>query len=89
MIKIWKLGMISRGTHHVSVPQGTEFLCAQRQRDSLSVWYRCEANNSFETRRLTIVETNSEAPPFSAKYLGTIQYNDGISVLHIFEERDK
>jgi hypothetical protein len=65
------------------VPNGSEFLTAQMQRDQLCVWYRCDPLQPRRGRYVAVVGTGTECTS-DWDYLATIQIDGGEFVFHVF-----
>lgn len=90
MHTIWKTVLALQDTQVVVVPQGSEFLCAREQNDTLAVWFRCDPTAPKERRTLWICGTGGDAPkPERARYLGTAILRRGMLVCHVFDPEER
>lgn len=85
--QVWKF-LLNEGTTIISMPKGAEILAVQNQYERAGLWVLVDTTAEKEDRHFEIYGTGDFIgydPDFKRKYLGTIQFNAGALVLHVFE----
>lgn len=83
MSVVWKEVLKVADVQELTVPAGTEFLCAHEQNEQICVWFRCDPSQSVETRKVAIVGTGNPAPD-DGRYIGSAFLQGGRFVFHVF-----
>jgi hypothetical protein len=81
---IWKQTLVAAALQRITVPFGSEFLCAREQFEEICVWFRCDPANAGVTREIAVVGTGHVAPE-DGRYLGTVSLQGGALMFHVFE----
>lgn len=77
------LGRQRRST--VQMQEGAQLLSCQVQYGVACIWAAVYATAPLESRTFVAVPTGGEIPQESKGFVGTVQYDDGDVVQHIFE----
>lgn len=74
--------------HILPMQNGAEILSVGAQRDTIAVWYRCDATAPMVDRRFVIRLTGDVAPPaHKSKHIGTVIFgSNGDFIVHVFEK---
>lgn len=72
-------------SQYVEMPLGAEILTVQMQGPTCCLWYKCDPAKYTTRRHIGIFGTGHDLPNVHMNYLGTIQWNLGQLVFHIFE----
>jgi hypothetical protein len=84
---IWKVALRPLNVQRVKMPRGAKILSAHAQGNVPTIWFLCDADEPIEEREIAIVATGSAAPyPAEAHFIGTIQFDGGGVVVHVFEK---
>jgi hypothetical protein len=75
---------------YMDLPKHARILTVQRQHDGVVIWALVNTKDEITKRTFVALWTGREFPDdqFHLAYIGTIQFNDGDTVWHIFELRD-
>lgn len=87
MRTIWKLALEATDVQTVSLPLGSEILCAREQGSDICIWFRCDPLQAVKKRvQIAICGTGHPAPAADeTRYLGTAFL--GALVFHVFERK--
>jgi len=77
---------VGKGGGTVTMPHGAEVLSAQVQHGLLCVWAVVDLEVELTEERVVRVYTTGEHGEFPGEYAGTVQFNEGTLVLHVFVE---
>lgn len=80
-IETWRIP----GTVRLSLPKGANILCAQSQHEHLAIWALVDTGQVREERVLAVYETGKQLPADPGIYIGTVQFDNGAYVVHVFE----
>jgi hypothetical protein len=71
----------------VDMPVTAKVLCVQVQKEVPCIWALVNINMPPAPRTFRLITTGEQlGDEFSLRYVGTVQLNGGILVLHLFEE---
>lgn len=86
-MKIFKLQIdLTQGVkHYMNLPLGATILTVQVQYGVPCIWFLCEPEAPVARRCIAFYGTCHDIPPNPGKYIGTVQFNDGGLVLHVFD----
>jgi hypothetical protein len=71
----------------ISMPFGAEILSVQEQHGDISVWALVKPDLDLIDDRTFHVLTTGETENFNGmRFLGTVQFDKGTNVLHVFEK---
>ena len=90
---VWKFPLTMCSYQDLELPKGAQILCVQAQYDSLVLWAICDVHGEAkETRHFRVSGTGhrlafgEDAKKYtSRKYIGTVQFDQGDTILHVFE----
>lgn len=78
------LSILDDGPYGVRFPIGATLLSTQPQHGEVAIWYLCESDMvGTELHMVSLVGTGKAAPT-DAKFLGTCQFSNGHTVVHVF-----
>jgi hypothetical protein len=87
MKTIWKYQLKPISNPQIlPMPEGALFLAVQAQYGVATMWFQVDPNKKHEERCFRLVGTGHEIPSSCKVYLGTIQYQYGNTVVHLYEE---
>lgn len=70
----------------IEIPIGAEFLCLQLQNSEPCLWLKVNQDKHLERVQFYWIMTGEEFnEELVGKYRGTLQFNDGKLILHLFE----
>ncbi len=85
--RIWKYELAITDSQYVEMPNGANIFCAQVQNGACCLWAVCDASRKKEPRKIRIYRTGHLMDLGVAEiYIGTVQFENGLLVFHIFEE---
>jgi hypothetical protein len=84
-VKIWKWQLDLTDTQGLSMPVGAEILSVQVQDRDIQLWALVDETQPNEWRFFAIHGTGQAMPEKPGKFLGTVQLNSNLVVLHVFE----
>lgn len=78
----------------VKLPLNTEILSVGNQHGQIALWFKCStdplAMRNTEPRHIRGYMTGSMIEPgIERRFLGTLQFDSGLYILHVFEEKVK
>jgi hypothetical protein len=82
---IWKF-KLKGADNEFDAPAGARPLCTQIQ-DGPVVWLECERSAPPSKHRLRAFATGQNIPDDAGDYVGTLQFEDGRLILHIFHKQ--
>lgn len=69
----------------IEMPQDTEILCAQEHNGNIAIWGVVETDNCNQlVKRELYLSGSGQLFDFTGKYIGTIQFDQGAWVVHVF-----
>lgn len=80
---IYKYELNKYGSQIVVMPKGSVVLSVQNQRGELVLWAETIDTVATERRKFVAFITGMPAP--NGKYLGTVQFDGGDYVVHVYE----
>lgn len=83
MIYKYQLGLY--GITELLLPEGAQILSVQNQRGHLVLWADVNRQASDITRKFMAVVTGSNPPERKNQFIGTVQFDNGNYVVHVFE----
>lgn len=81
---VWKAELQPEQLQAISVPRGSEFLCAREQFETICVWFKCDPDRPLEQVAIAVVGTGHPTPA-DGRYLGSAFLRGGALVFHVFE----
>jgi len=69
----------------IEMPLDSEILSIQNQHGKMVIWALTEPSKPVEIRTFIKVLTGFEMNEPSSRYIGTVQFDDGLFVNHLFE----
>lgn len=69
----------------IEMPLDSEILSIQNQHGKMVIWALTEPSKPVEVRTFVKVLTGFEMNEPSARYIGTVQFDNGLFVNHLFE----
>lgn len=85
MKTIWKFPLELTDLQSIEMPQGSEILSVQMQRETLCLWALAEPSLKREIHIIEIAGTGNPLPDAKRRFIGTAQMKGGTFVWHIFE----
>lgn len=85
MRTIWKYEIPLRQDITLEMPQGAKILSVQTQGDQPVLWAEVVNTKPMETRYFVLVGTGKHVPTYASKFLGTLQFEGGTYVFHLYE----
>lgn len=86
MTRIFKYELHGRGTTTVNIPKGARVLSVANQDEALMLWAAVTPSNPTEPRTFLVALTGQEiAVTPSFPFLGTVLFDNGNFVVHVFE----
>jgi len=86
MTTIWKWELKLQTIQEISMPVGAKILCAQLQRGIPCIWASCNPALDRSMRIIKCIVTGEECTIIDDyKYISTLIYEDGLTVIHIYE----
>ena len=90
MKQIWKYDIEMEGVCELSLPVGSEVLCAQEQYGGPKLWALVDPNEKkMETRRFRHSGTGHDIPEENLEYIDTYQLINGSLIFHLFEIKEE
>ncbi len=83
MRRIFKYSLQRVYRQLIGMPRGAEILSVQAQFGEAVIWAAVNPEQEMGKRIIYSIPTGEEPP--DGMFLGTIQFNDGAFVLHVFE----
>jgi hypothetical protein len=83
--EIWKFQMHHYSRPTFQLPLGSQFLSVQNQGEKLVLWFLVNPSNPKEDRAFYVYMTGETIPTNPGTYLGTVQFDNGSFVFHVFE----
>lgn len=75
------------GNCKLLLPKSAFILSVQNQKERLVLWASWEPDEEeAEVRHFSILTTGQHVPRWQRKFLGTVQFQSGDYVVHVFEE---
>lgn len=89
MKTIWKFPIEMVDEQIISMPDGTQILCVQVQKQRICLWGLIENHNTKDEKRTIRVIGTGHPIPTSEElsYIGTIQHLSGDLIFHVFEKK--
>jgi hypothetical protein len=87
MTIIHKVQLLPGTTYlNTGLPSTTKVLCAQLQRNVPTIWYSFELveDDKLKPFKFAIVPTGQDFDGENFEYLGTVQYQEGDFIYHVF-----
>src|SRR5690606_8850044 len=84
-ITIHKLSLHNGGPNSVETHKDAEFLHVAVQRNVICVWVKVDTSKPKTLRSFGVVGTGFELDSTYSKYIGTVFYNNGQFVWHVFD----
>lgn len=69
----------------VSMPKDARVLSVGNQHEQLAVWAVASPGSLIETRKFLVLCTGEPYEGTVAKFLGTVQFDNGVFIVHVFE----
>lgn len=69
----------------IQCPVGAKFLAVGAQYNQLALWYECDPTQPQLDHTILIVGTGHEVPIGPRLYIGTVLFQGGDLVLHVYE----
>lgn len=87
-MRIWKYHLAPSGETRIDMPEGARVLAVQNQQETLCLWAVVDPTARKHTRSFHVELTGFDIGVEAERgaYLGTVQFNDGAYVVHVFEE---
>ena len=86
---IWKYSLNIEGRQVIEMPTGAQIIAVQTQKGMPQIWAIVNPDNRKESRAFCIYGTGHVHDDIPGEYLGTFQFNDGLLVFRVFEEKTK
>lgn len=84
---IWKFPLQLKDTQTIEMPFGAEIICVQVQHDAITLWAIVEEKNTdTEDRTIEVYGTGHPMTNHHRDYIGTIQFQGGGFIFHVFEQ---
>jgi len=71
----------------LQLADNNSILSVQKQLDTVCIWALIDASKPEQKRVITVHTTGAEVPD-NAKFLATVQFNNGEFVFHVFDETE-
>jgi hypothetical protein len=87
---IWRYRLPLAEAPHISMPAGAEVLSVAVGRGGgqfIEVWARVDPSATTEPRAFRVVGTGHPMPDDTGRFLGSLQFDQGRFVFHVFEAR--
>lgn len=85
-MQIWKFPLHLTDRQVVSMPSGAKILSAQAQHGKVTLWAMCDqSREERQLRTLLIIGTGHPVPDDCCEFIGTVQFEGGSLVFHVFE----
>lgn len=91
MKTIWKFTLQVNDQQSILMPEGAEILCVQTQRDEACLWALCDSEAPKTRKRHFAVRGTGHPCGVEITvegYIGTVQFEGGALIFHVFETRD-
>lgn len=94
MQSVYKYSLIVHNQAHVGeyvipMSQGAKILCAQAQYRAICLWALVDRDAPLVERKFKAIMTGELIPePNRLAYIGTVQFDGGALVVHIFEDEN-
>ena len=89
MNTVYKYRLKKQETQHVELPLGARILTAQSLGDNIWIWALVDTDSKKrEKREIVILKTGQEVSlenPDRLLHIGTVQFDSGALVYHVFE----
>jgi len=85
MKTIWKFPIPGPMRFEQNMPAGAEILSVQMQGDAPQMWALVDPHAALELRVFQSFGTGHDVPPTAVKHLGTLQFDGGALIFHVFE----
>lgn len=85
MKTIWKFPVFGPLRYTTLMPIGAEILSVQRQGDAVQMWALVDPKAEGEPRTFQSFGTGHPVPDDILKHLGTVQFDGGELIFHVFE----
>lgn len=83
---IWKQELkIVEEFQTVLLPENFRFLSCQEQDGKHVFWFQCDPESTKKDFRFQLLETGQNFDPVGKKYLGTVQFDGGEYVQHLYQ----
>lgn len=83
---IWKYEINITEYVSIDMPYGAQILTVQKQGDKICLWAVVSPQAKTQLRNFMWAGTGQPLPDtFNEKYIGTVQFDDGKWVFHLFE----
>lgn len=83
-MRIWKYELAS-SDNTIQMPAGSQVLTAQSQHGRPCLWAEVDPDLRTESRRFVVKTTGEAFNPRGLTYVGTVQVEGGLIVLHVYE----
>ena len=83
MTTILKFALKKERQNIIDMPANGVIFAVQPQHGFVTIWMKCDEEDNYDAREFVCISTGSVVP--AGKYLGTCQFHDGHTVVHVFE----
>lgn len=84
-VTIWKFNLRTHGAKRVSMPKGARVLSVQNQGGAMVLWALVNPSAPEAERTFYSAMTGEPFDAEKLEFIGTVQFNNGEFVAHVFE----
>ncbi len=84
MNRILKFPLTHTHRQTIDLPDGAKIVACQPQHGDVTLWALCDIDQPRTPRAVTCVSSGQDIPADAGDYVGTCQFHDGHTVVHVF-----